>query len=522
MRLQSLRHSLPDTLYSAAQVRQLDALAIAQTMGGGYGLMRRAGKAAFRVLNSQFEDLGAITIFCGGGNNGGDGYVVAELALAAGFDVTLFYLIAPDRLRGEARQAADNAIQAGVECRLWDAGCNIEGDLIVDALLGTGLSGPVREGYALAVTAINKAAVPVLAIDIPSGLHADTGMPLGPVVKADCTVSFIGLKQGLLTGKAADYVGRLWFDDLSVPEEIYRQVPSCVRRANFSALRVDLPLRERSSHKGNYGHVLVVGGEEGFGGAAIMAAEAACHVGAGLVSCATHASHIQPGLARLPEIMYRAAPQRSILLEMLERADVVAIGPGLGRQPWAKMCLQTSVAAGKPLVLDADGLNLLTMLDTALPKGSVITPHPGEAARLLGISNAEINADRYASIGALAEKYSCTVVLKGAGSLIAGAAGNRNFGGKQDSSAEQDSNNLIIQVVAEHGNPGMAKGGMGDVLTGMIAGLLGQGLAPQFAAALAVCWHAAAADQLARRHSEYSYTASQVSEILGELLGAAL
>ena len=227
-------------------------------------------------------------------------------------------------------------------------------DVIVDALLGTGLDRPVTGLYALAIQVINKSAAHVVAVDSPSGLNADTGNVMGCAVKADCTVTFIGLKQGLLTGQAADYCGEIFYASLAVPDAVFQAFLSAVR-----VVKTPLPRRDRCSHKGNYGHVLIVGGDLGYSGAARLAGEAALRVGAGLVSVATRTEHA--GLMNLnrPELMCHGVETAGQLAVLLEKASVVVIGPGLGQSDWAKELFTATINAQKPLIIDADGLNLL-------------------------------------------------------------------------------------------------------------------------------------------------------------------
>ena len=504
MLIRSTSGPVPCELYTAEQVRRLDALAIAEIEGGGYALMRRAGKAAFRQLLRHFPECRSLAVFCGGGNNGGDGYVIAELALTAGLQVSLYALVAPEKLTGEAAEAWQQAQQQGVKTEDWGGQLPADCDVIVDALLGTGLSGSVRGDYVEVIKAINATGLPVVAIDVPSGLSADTGMPLGPVIKADLTSTFIGIKRGLLTGLAADYVGELWFDDLGVSKAVYARENAAAQRDSFKLLQDAMPLRRLSDHKGRFGHVLIIGGDTGFGGAALMASEAALRAGAGLVSCATQEMHVGAGLVRCPEVMFKGVSHRQVLEAMLVPASVVVLGPGLGQGPWGQMCFQTALqhclSHSKPMVMDADALNMLAMEPLTLPRELVLTPHPGEAARLLACSVADVMQDRFASVRKLAEKYQATVVLKGAGTLVA-------------SSADQD--NKLIAVCAEHGNPGMASGGMGDVLAGIVAALIAQGIRLFDATRLAVAWHAHSGDMALCHSGQLSLTATDVIRSLG-------
>jgi NAD(P)H-hydrate epimerase len=351
-------------------------------------------------------------------------------------------------------------------------------DAIVDALLGTGLERPVTGEWADAIAQCNASRAPVLALDIPSGLHADTGRVLGSAVRADATISFIGLKQGLFTGQGPDHCGLIRFNALDVPAAIYATEVLAARRIDWASERGLLPTRLPSAHKGDFGHVLVVGGAPGMSGAPRLAGEAALRAGAGLVTVATHPDHAGwLNLAR-PELMVRAAADAEALRDAARRADVIAVGPGLGQGDWGRALFAGALSLGRPLVVDADALNLLAA-DPVRRDDWVLTPHPGEAARLLGCTAADIEADRFAAVAALQRRYGGIVVLKGAGSLILGP-GHRPVG------------------VCSDGNPGMASGGTGDALTGIIASLQGQGLEAEQAAAMGVCLHAAAGDHAAR------------------------
>ena len=466
---------LPASLYTPAQVRELDRRAIRVHGIPGHVLMARAGRAAWRLIRRRYPGARRLLVLCGGGNNGGDGYVIARLAADAGLRVDLCALSEPTALTGDAGRAAGEALEQLAPIPFSD-GLAHEADVIVDALLGTGLDRPVAGPLAEVIQAVNAADRPVVAVDVPSGLSAASGKVLGVAVRAALTPTFIGLKQGLFTGDAADYVGDVVFDDLQVPPAVYDDMTAATRRVDASLLRTRLTPRPRTAHKGQFGHVLVVGGDHGAGGAAQMAAEAAARVGAGRVSVFTQPAHVAAMLARCPSIMVHGATQADDLPALAERASVIAVGPGLGQAAWGQACLTQTLAAGKPLVVDADGLNLLARGEAVLPAttgGTVLTPHPGEAARLLDTRIADIEADRFAAVDALARRYAAVVVLKGAGTLI----------GDGDQRA-----------VVTAGNPGMASGGMGDVLTGIIAGLLAQGETAWTAARLGALVHAMAAD----------------------------
>ncbi len=468
-----------EKLYTAAQIRALDHCAIHDHHIPGITLMSRAAAAAFSYLLEIWPAPASLQVMCGTGNNGGDGFMIADLAHKRGIDVTVFQLGDVEKIGGDALLARQQALANGVRIVPFDGAALAPAGVIVDAMLGTGLGGEVRGVYVDAIDAVNASGAPVLAVDIPSGLCSDTGRVLGSAVRADLTVTFIGLKRGLFTLQAPDYTGAVQLSDLGVPPEVYAAVPADCARLELESLLDCLPPRPATAHKGLYGTVLVVGGDYGMAGAAVLAAEAALRCGAGLVKVATRPEHVAALVARAPEAMPRGVNSGEDFAPMLEAADVLVVGPGLGQSPWSAQLLQLALATSKPLVLDADALNMLAvgMLGGGRPAGNwVLTPHPGEAARLLGCTTAKVQADRFAAVSALQQRYGGVVILKGNGSLIAG-------GGEV--------------LLSDYGNPGMASGGMGDVLSGVIGALLAQHLPPLEAAALGVCLHGAAADSAA-------------------------
>ncbi len=468
---------LPQYLYRAAEVRALDGAAIKKHHISGQTLMERAGAAAFKVLKYIWPDAKCIKVVCGSGNNGGDGYVIARLAHEAGLAVHTLHASPLDQLKGDAKGAADKLIAAGVKPEKYSAGTLEHSDLIIDALLGTGLDREITGEMKNIIEDINTSGIPVLSIDIPSGLNADTGRIMGSVVMAEATITFIGLKQGLFTGQGPACSGKICFHDLNAPPEIYNDInPATLRIDLKNQLRL-LPKRSRSAHKGDFGHALIIGGDLGYAGAALMAAEAAGRIGAGLVSLATRSQHAVHISTARPEIMAHAVEQPAQLSGLLQTATVIAIGPGLGQSEWSLMLLAKVLETRLPLVVDADALNLLAQEPVRNDRW-ILTPHPGEAARLLDCTSAEIQHDRFAAVQELQRRYGGVIVLKGSGTLVMDPAGNI--------------------AVCSDGNPGMATGGMGDVLTGVIAGLLAQGLNPVDAARLGVCVHAAAGDEAAK------------------------
>lgn len=464
---------LPLPLYSAAQVRDLDARLIAAGTPG-FELMQRAAHATWRALRRRWPQAGEISVLAGAGNNAGDGYLVAELAQRAGWAVRVLAVGAPEKLQGDAAAARDAALAAGVMVEAWGEDAELRG-VLVDALLGTGFQGALRPPYAAAVEAVNASGRPVLAVDIPTGLCADTGAVAEQAVCADLTVTFIGLKLGLFTGDAPDWVGELLFDDLQADPALVARQPYVALRLAGEALPRLAP-RARTAHKGSFGQVLVIGGDHGFGGAALLSAESALRGGAGLVSLATRPEHLAASLARLPEVMCQPTESTYQLPGLCQRADVLVVGPGLGQQAWGRSLLSAAAASARPQVWDADALNLLATGCVELPADSLITPHPGEAARLLGVTTAAVQADRPAAALALAQKYQAVVVLKGVGSLVAAPDGRL--------------------CLCDRGHPAMAGAGLGDVLAGLLGALRAQRLEAFEAACLGVWLHASAGQRL--------------------------
>lgn len=488
---------LPHQLYRAADVRALDRIAIGQHGIPGLTLMTRAGAAVFGAVRRRWPRARRLAVVCGSGNNAGDGYVVARLARAAGWQVDVYQIGERGRLTGDALAAFTALGGAGVAPQPLAGQRLDQVDVVIDALLGIGLDREVTGAWRAAIEAINASGRPVVAIDVPSGLDADTGAVMGVAVRAALTVTLIGLKRGLFTGAGPACCGEVVFDALQVPDEAYQHVGCDTHR--FAAHRIAelLPPRPRDAHKGCFGHVLVVGGDDGMPGAVRMAGAAAARIGAGLVTLATRAAHAPALTQARPELMCHGVETAPQLRALMARATVIAIGPGLGRSDWSAQMLAQALDSRLPLVLDADALNLLA----AAPERRanwVLTPHPGEAARLLAIATARVQQDRFAAARALQQRYGGVTVLKGAGTLVCDGEGPL--------------------TLCDAGNPGMAGGGMGDVLTGVIAGLIAQQLAPRAAAAAGVWLHAAAADAAARRGGERGMLASDLMPHLRRLV----
>jgi len=468
--------SLPAEVYAAAQVRAMDRHAIDVAGIPGYTLMQRAATAALATLRQGWPAARRIMVVCGTGNNAGDGYVLARLARQAGLEVQVCALVDPRELKGDAALAhADFTAAGGRSAGFSSAG--LEGiDVVVDALLGTGVDRPLEGAMRDCIDAINASGLPVLALDLPSGLDADTGLAQGTAITATRTITFVALKAGLYLGEAWDRVGMLEFAGLGVPQSARETHLPVLRRMDAQLLADTLPRRRRSAHKGEHGRVLIVGGFA-MPGAAMLAGEAALRTGAGLVTVATAASSVAPIIAGRPELICSAVDSSAELQALLEAADVVAIGPGLGRDRRARKLFDASLGCTKRMVLDADALTLLAEQPRHRDDW-ILTPHPGEAARLRGTDTATIQRDRLGSAQAIAARYGGICVLKGAGTLVA--------------------DGHATPWVCDRGNPGMATAGAGDVLTGIIAALVAGGSDLGPAAAAGVLVHARAGDQAAR------------------------
>ncbi len=483
--------SIPHSIWPADDLRRAEKEA-ADSLGITlYELMLRAGEAAFRVARETYPHATHWLILCGHGNNGGDGYVVARLAAAAGLKVTLLALESDKPLPDEASEARDAWLNAGGVIHaadiVWPEGI----DLIIDGLLGTGLSQAPRDNVVTLIEHANTHHAPVIALDIPSGLLAQTGVTPGAVIHATATVTFIALKPGLLTGKARDVVGTLHHHALGLDSWLAGQETS-LSRFDASQLAQWLPPRRPTSHKGDHGKLVIIGGDHGTAGAIRMTGEAALRAGAGLVRVLTRIENIPPLITARPELMVSELTQHS-LEDSLAWADVVAIGPGLGQQEWGKKALQKVENCRKPMLWDADALNLLA-INPDKRHNRILTPHPGEAARLLNCSVAEIESDRLLSAQRLVKRYGGVAVLKGAGTIVACESGALG--------------------IIDTGNAGMASGGMGDVLSGIISALLGQKLTPYDAAIAGCVAHGAAADRVAAQYGTRGMLATDLFDTL--------
>jgi NAD(P)H-hydrate epimerase len=505
-------------VFTAEEMRRVDERAVRELGIPGATLMENAGQGAAAAVLAWLAAAkrplrtSRVAIVCGKGGNGGDGFVVARALARRGVRCDVFLAAPPADVRGDAAEKLRALRKTRVRpAPITDAslGRLARADLIVDALLGTGARVAPEGPVAAAIDAINAAGRPVLALDVPSGLPADGTPPPGAVVRADATVTFAGLKRGLVLPPGRELAGRISLVDIGVPQpEVVRGITTFEIEARDVAPH--FPRRARATHKGSYGHLLVVAGSLGKTGAAALAAGGALRGGAGLVTVATAASQqpIVAGLvleamtAPLEEGRAGGIGQRAwpALLELVNGRDAVALGPGLGLDPEIqdvarRLVLETRV----PMVVDADALTALAGHLDLLAKAAAprcLTPHPGEMARLLGTSVPDVQRDRIAVARAFATAHRVFLVLKGAVSVVATPDGT-----------------VLLNPT---GNPGMASGGTGDVLTGITGAFLARGLAPGDALASAVYLHGLAGDVAAERMGEESLIARDVIEALPE------
>src|SRR3990167_39046 len=486
-----------DPIYSIERIRKCEHLACEQFHISSHDLMERAGSAVYDFLLHRFPRVKKIAVCCGGGNNGGDGYVLARLLHEHGLNVTVWQVGSHNHLPIEAKYALDKCKKIGVSIHLFTPTTDLQpSDLIVDALCGIGITQPLRVDMIAMIEKMHVTALPIVAIDIPSGICADTGQVLGIAVQAIATVTFIGLKMGLLTGAGVAYAGEIVCDDLQLPQDLFSQVQPIAEKIQIKSYQHYLKPRPRDWHKGLSGHVLVVGGDVGFSGAARMAAEAALRVGCGLVTVATRLELATVLNVSCPEIMCQGIDDPTQLEPLLMRADVVILGPGLGQSNWAKSLWESVCRSQLPLVVDADGLNILAPLHQSR-ENWILTPHPGEAARLLNQETRDIQQNRLLAVQTIQKRFGGVCVLKGAGSLI----------------ATPD----LLPAVCDKGNPGMATAGMGDILSCVIGGLLAQNIPLGDAAKLGVYLHAMAGD-LAAKQGERGMLATHLLPYLRRLV----
>ena len=447
-----------------------------------YGLMQQAAWSMTQCLMALFAKkpnrIETIAVCCGAGNNGGDGYLVAQYLAQAGYQVDIY---AAERGQSESLNLAyQQALAAGLN--LYSGfDFNHQYDVYIDALFGIGLERALEQKWQTIIQSINAQVGLKISIDLPSGLHANTGQALPCAIKADHTYTILGLKAGLYTGQGKEYAGDVQLLSLIPTDSQLKPI------AYLCPTQIQLPKRQAFGHKGSYGHVLIVGGHADMGGAVMMAAESAFRAGAGKVTVVCHAKHHVAILARSPNMMLRDinALDQSGIQQLMAQVDAISFGMGLGRDAWAEQIYFNWFAAintsNLQVVLDADALWFLALDPTQLKTRSYATPHSGEAAKLLGISVQEVEADRIQAIYALQKKYAGQWLLKGSGSLIV-----------EDAALDH---HLWICTA---GNAGMGTGGMGDVLAGMIASLKAQ-FQDQIHLHQIVTLHALAGDELAKQ-----------------------
>ncbi|MCC5791866.1 MAG: NAD(P)H-hydrate dehydratase [Legionellaceae bacterium] len=483
-------------LYSIERIREAEKTAIEQAEMSEWLLMQRAAQAAFARIQLYYPDLPSLAVFCGAGNNGGDGLLLAALAQANGIATQVYLAKGVEKLAGNVSKAAKAAINAGIVLAPLVAYPQVQADLLVDALLGIGIKGAVHGKTAEVIGWLNAQPVPVVSLDVPSGLDANTGEVLGMAVKATHTISFIGAKTGLYTADGPDHAGEIFVASLELDTVLQRIQPTA-KLVTSTTIRTDLPPRAKNCHKGHFGHVLLIGGGRGMPGAIMLAAKAALRVGAGLVTVATRKEHVGAVAAWLPEAMCHGISYAHALNPLLKKATVLVIGPGMGTDRWAQALYKKAICWPGLKVVDASALAMLAA-SPSQDNQRVLTPHPGEAALLLQTSGAAVQQDRLAALQELHQHYGGTIVLKGCGSLIA-------------------ANNHLPYLCAA-GNPGMATGGTGDVLSGVIAGLMAQGQSPFNAAALGVFVHAKAADRAALLQGVRGLLASDLIDYLAKVV----
>lgn len=486
-------------LYTSDQVQELEALVFSQGVDTPTGLMEKAGHAIFEAINTRWEGIKKIAVFCGKGNNAGDGFVVARLAHEAGCDVIVYTIADLNSLSETAKIACQRALDAGIKSIEFQPDFCVADDVdcIVDALLGTGFRGEIEASYQACIDVINKFDGLRVACDVPSGLNANTGCADGVVVQADLTVSLVGFKRGQFIRNARAVCGELIHCTLEIPDSIFRKIEHAAELLEWDDIKPWLPRRRRDAHKGDFGHVLIIGGDYGMGGAVRMAAEATMRVGSGLVTVATRPEHVSVVSGMRPEVMCVRCTTGEELEALIERATTIVIGPGLGKGDWSKQLLDTVLQSDLPKVLDADALNLLSQAPIAR-NDWVLTPHPGEASRLLQCGTGDVQSDRFEAASELQHRYDGVIVLKGSGSIIQSTA--------------------RIPYVCSAGNPGMATGGMGDILSGIIGGLIAQGLSLEQAAEAGVYIHAKAADLAADEKGERGLLATDILSYLSTLV----
>ncbi|QJR81380.1 bifunctional ADP-dependent NAD(P)H-hydrate dehydratase/NAD(P)H-hydrate epimerase [Alteromonas pelagimontana] len=492
-----LTTSLSYKLFRADQVRENERLAAEKSGCNMFTLMLRAGEAVFRQCQLLLPHAERYLVLVGHGNNAGDGYIAALQAKKAGKQVHVCAVEPQRKLEGDAGEAQKRWREGGGQVEAFSAAVLEDASLVIDALLGTGISSSIRNEFADIIDAVNAAEKPVVSVDVPSGLDANTGQSLGRCVEASVTVTFVGIKPGLTTGAGKQSCGTLVYEDLGIGRAFSELARSSATLLDIEQFRSMGP-RDVHSHKGTYGRLLCVGGNKGTAGAIRLSSEAALRSGAGMVRVFVHEGSTVQVSAGRPELMVTDEK----LEEALKWATCVVIGPGLGQDEWGEQVFTTVMkhcqAHPKPMVIDADALNLLGKQSTAYTiNDCILTPHAGEAARLLGVSVEDVESERFNYARQCSQRYHATCVLKGAGTII---------------------DNESKTWVCRHGNPGMATAGSGDVLSGILGALLAQGLDKDTASTYGVTLHGKAGDEVARLHGQRGMIASDLFDSVRVLI----
>ncbi|MCK8601092.1 NAD(P)H-hydrate dehydratase [Desulfoferrobacter suflitae] len=510
-------------LVTASEMARLDRITIEEVGVPGIVLMENAGRGAAEFFQQVIPNLleCRITILAGSGNNGGDGFVLARLFHDRGAAVSVVCLRPPEKLKGDALVNFQILSKLQVPVMVWDEAAEFEKqfesikatDVIVDAILGTGLNSDVRGLFRAIIEAVNELNLPVLAVDVPSGLDASTGKVLGAAIRARATATFGLAKIGQIVDPGEEYVGTLKVIDIGIPKLVLEANAPQRYWMDEDYLSGWLSRRSASVHKGQAGHVGVLSGSRGKTGAATLICEGAAHVGAGLVTLFIPASLNPIVEVKLTEMMTlpipeteEQSPDQAALPEILtfmQQKQVLAVGPGISLHPGTRTLVAGLLPqAPCPMVLDADALTILAdrlELLRATSQPLILTPHPGEMARLIRCSASEVQQNRLAIAAEFSRQWGVTLVLKGHRSIIAAPDGRLAVNGT--------------------GNPAMASGGMGDILTGMIAGFLAQGLDPYQAACLGVFVHGASADRRMAKVASRGLLASQILDEIAHVIG---
>ncbi len=499
--------NLPHLVFNTNEVKNIEKDYARSHNNSCYDLMEKAGLCVFNCILKQKSDIKNVWIFAGKGNNGGDGYVVARLLKQKGINVSVFAIGLPHETSDAMRaymlyKSEGGLVHTSLPQTTAQSPC-----VIVDALLGTGLKNAPHAPFDEWILFINKVNCLKISIDIPSGVNSDTGDVLGDCIKADFTVCMIGLKPGLLTNYAVDYVGKIIVENLNIDTQKYYKALDYIDGApylpilnrEYVSIIEDLPYRMKSANKGDSGKVLIIGGSYGMGGAAKICGIGALRAGSGLVKVATDERNFSALNASYAELMTLDFNDLDKVSDAIKWADVIAIGPGLSQSVEARDLLYLLKDYKDYVVMDADALNILASLDENIIQKKIITPHPGEAARLLHTSVENINRDRFESAYRLWQKFGGVVLLKGPGTIVC------------------DGKHLTI---INEGSQALASGGMGDLLTGIIAAFLASGMSPNQAVVTAACVHGKAGSLAGLENGPIGVLASDLGPYIKKLVNA--